>query len=747
MRSNRLVYETVFITILLTVAAITPLKAGVPQFWEVSRQEDITKGNARGVSISATGAITLAPAFTLVYDTKEAYIWSSASDDKGNIYLGTGHEGRVFKVDSSGTGRLLFDAPELDVTSLATDPAGNLYAGTSPDGKIYKITPDGKSSVFFDPPDKYIWALAFDVASSTLYAGTGTKGIIYKIDQTGKGSVLVDTIETNIMSLALDKSGALIAGTDPTGLVLRITADGKMFALLDSPLQEIHSLAVRPDGYILALGISAQAGPAQRTTPAAITSGASSGEAVVTISASDDQDNTVTLSTSQSTDLSGLLSTPKGQGSKSAVFMINPEGTAEALWSTRDAVGFSMKLLSDGRVLVGTGSKGRIYRVESDRTSTVLIQSPEDQTSTIISAGDKLYATSSNLGRLYRIGPDPVEEGTYTSQVKDAKFAALWGVISWRGIGNIELQTRSGNTENPDSTWSDWSAPYRMKTAERITSARARFIQWRATLRNNAPAGKTYVTADSQGASTQLQSVTVSYLPRNQAPDISSVSVLPAGVAFQEIPSPIDPSIAASGLDTQLFGVQSNLAPRRYYQKGARSIMWQGTDPNDDSLTYNVYYRAVNETAWHLLVESLSTAYYTIDASRLPDGAYFFKIVASDSLSNPQPLALTSDEVSSLVEIDNTPPVVKANGVNVNGLIAEVIFDASDSTSRIIKGEYSVDGGIWRMIFPVDGIADSTQESFKVRAELPGSGEHVIAFRCSDSSLNIGSAKVAVVAK
>src|SRR3989440_11081336 len=197
--------------------------ASGPVFWETSKQDDVLKGDARGVSISENGAVTLAPAYSLVYDTKEAYIWSSTTDAAGNIYLGTGHDGKIFKVDATGAGQLLYDAPELDVTALATDTQGNLYAATSPNGKIYKITPTGQQSVFYDPPDKYIWSLVYDATTTTLYAGTGDKGIIYKIDPTGKAAVLADTNETNIVALAIDKQGNLIAGTDPGGLVLRIS--------------------------------------------------------------------------------------------------------------------------------------------------------------------------------------------------------------------------------------------------------------------------------------------------------------------------------------------------------------------------------------------------------------------------------------------------------------------------------------------------------------------------------------------
>ena len=156
------------------------------------------------------------------------------------------------------------------------------------------------------------------------------------------------------------------------------------------------------------------------------------------------------------------------------LFRILPDGGSDVIWRSDTTVGFGLKPLADGRVLIGTGSKGRIYQVGADRSHTLLIQSPEDQTSTIIAVGDSLYATSSNLGRLYRIGRDSVTEGTYVSPVRDTKFAGQWGAINWRGAGSVQIQTRTGNTETPDLTWSEWSAPYTQMSGEPISSPRAR---------------------------------------------------------------------------------------------------------------------------------------------------------------------------------------------------------------------------------------------------------------------------------
>ena len=185
------------------VAYVPASFAGGPVFWEIGSRADVEKGDAVGVSIADNGRITLAPKLEMVYDTKEAYVWSSAADSAGNVYLGTGHEGRVFKVDATGKGSMILDTTELDVTALAVDAQNNVYAGTSPNGKIYRITPDGKSAVFFEPKEKYIWSLVFD-KTATLYAGTGEKGKVFKIAADGKGTVLVDTDETHIMSLAIE---------------------------------------------------------------------------------------------------------------------------------------------------------------------------------------------------------------------------------------------------------------------------------------------------------------------------------------------------------------------------------------------------------------------------------------------------------------------------------------------------------------------------------------------------------------
>ncbi len=711
---------------------IISVSAGGPVFWRVNSRVEVEKGDARGVSIADNGMIQLAPSLVEVYDTKQAYVWSSVTDSLGNIYLGTGNEGRIFKVDANGKGALLYKTTELSVMALTVDGRGNLYAGTAPDGKVYRIAPNGQAQVFFDPKTKYIWSLAFD-PQGRLLVGTGDRGTIYRVNPNGEGEPLVKTTQSNITTLGIDSSGNIIAGTEPGALVLRISPEGKAFTIFDSSQREVRDLAFGKAGelYVLTLADSAGAG---LTNPAPV----APATPVVT---SADEGLTITISDVQPVEVTGVSATATASAAssaqpKSALYKVDAMGASDLLWESREAVAFSIALDGNGRALIGTGQKGRIYSIGYGQNPLLLTQSSEAQTSRFIRSGNRVYAAASNLGKLFRLSEETSVSGIYTSSVRDALTTATWGRISWVGEGAIELQTRSGNTANPDSTWSDWSAPVTSPDGETIKSPPARFVQWRATLKRH-------------GDSPRLREVTVSYLPRNQAPRITSLNVLPTGVNLQAaVPQgQIDSGSEQAGVEAAPPSPAVQIPPRRTFQRGAISLQWQAEDRNGDSIEYSVHYRNASGTEYYPLKTGLRDNYYTIEPNALPDGRYVFRIKASDALSNPTNLALQDEQETEPVEIDNTPPSVTADQPIVNGRQVEVVFRASDLTSIIRRAEYQVDGEGWKSIFPVDGIADSKREEFRVNVTLPDSRLHVIAFRAFDGNANVGSAQVSLSGK
>jgi hypothetical protein len=719
--------------LLFSLAVADALAVG-PVFWRVNTRIEVEKGDAQGVSIADNGLLTLAPPLSEVFDTRQAYIWSAVSDAAGNIYLGTGHEGRIFKVDSQGKGTLLFKTPELEVMALALDAKGNLYAGTAPDGKVYRVTPAGETQVFFDPKAKYIWSLAFD-AQGRLLVGTGDKGIIFRVSPDGAGTILANTTQTNVTALGVDSAGNIIVGTDPGGLVLRISPEGRVFTLFDSSQREVRELAFGGKGEILVLTLAESVGAgASNAAPPAAASPANStpGDEGVTINIGDVQ----VLDAVSSTGTAASGTSGGSTQAKSALYRLDANGAAETLWESRDTGGFALTMTADGRVLVGTGQKGRIFSVTAGQKPLLLTQSTEGQTARFIRSGERLYAATSNLGKLFRIGAGSSASGTYTSAVRDAQIVATWGRLTWAGEGDVELQTRSGNTAAPDSTWSDWSTTIRSTDGEQIKSPRARFIQWRATLKNTGTVAP------------RLREVTVSYLPRNIAPRVTSVTILPIGVALQPVPQPqTDPGAEQAGLDPQALGGSVPIPPRRVFQRGAISLQWQVEDRNGDTLESRLYYRAAAGGDYFPLKTELRENYFTIEPNALPDGRYVFKIVVSDSPSNPSDLALSDDQETEPVEIDNTPPAVTMAKPSISGMAATVEFQVTDATSVIRRAEYQLDGGEWQSVYPVDGIADSRREDFRVKVNLPDSRAHALAFRVFDSNANVGSAQLQLKAE
>ncbi|MCA1630576.1 MAG: hypothetical protein LC785_03455 [Acidobacteria bacterium] len=728
------------LSLVLVALSAPTARAGGPVVWETDTREEMLKGEARGVSVTDAGALMLAPRFTQVFDTEQAYVWSSASDSQGNVYLGTGHDGRIFRVGSDGKGALFHDTAELDVSALVVGKDGALYAGTSPEGKVYRITADGKAAEYFDPPDKYIWSLAV-MSDGALAVGTGDQGKIYRARAAGakpQDSLLIDINETHVISLASDAQGNLVAGTDPGGLVLRVSPQGKAFALFDSPLREIHSIAPAADGslYVLALSDAASGGRSQPSTPSASSSGAGSQGTTVTSSVVVEEAGGGQTAQFGAQPQATARSRSDLSTARSAVFHLLSDGGSDVLWSSPTATAFSVAPRPAGGALIGTNDKGRVYMVTDDGRDTLLVQSSEDQISSFVVRGAEVFAASSNQGKLFRLDNAPAGEGTYESPVRDAKFNAAWGRIWWRGRGAVELQTRSGNTERPDTTWSDWSAPYRAPAGEAITSPRARFIQWRAVLR--APSGA--------GEAARVEDVSVAYLPRNVAPEVLSITTLPVGVALlPAIVMQTDPNVEASGIDPSIFGPTPQVPARRAYQRGALSLQWQAEDRNGDSLEYAIYYRSLGEGSFRLLKDHLRDNFFTVDGAALGDGRYVFRVVATDAPDNAVGAALSGERTSEPVEVDNTPPVVRAAGeARIAGERVTLSFVAEDAGGMVKRADVSVDGGAWRAVFPDDGIADSPRETFTLDLPLAGAGEHTVALRGFDASGNMGNARVVV---
>jgi hypothetical protein len=256
--------------------------------------------------------------------------------------------------------------------------------------------------------------------------------------------------------------------------------------------------------------------------------------------------------------------------------------------------------------------------------------------------------------------------------------------------------------------------------------------------------------------------VSLAYLPANVAPVIDGIAIQDAGIRAQS-PAGISPNQPApvtlkmplssniSGvLITQITSPQRfEPPPQGFVQKGYRSAVWTAHDDNDDDLRFAVYYRGESEREWKLLKDNLDQRFYSWDTTTLPDGAYYLKIIASDSVSNPPAVALSTERESERFEVDNTPPVIEGLKVlmgsvqssRIVAVVHSIQFTARDATSAIDHAQYSLDGSEWILVSPSNGISDAPVEQYNFVLPPLSSGEHTLAVRVYDRFENIGSAK------
>jgi WD40 repeat protein len=713
----------------LVLVAATAVHAALPTFWQVSTETDLLRGEFENLSIDAYGRLTLGPTTTPVYESSVPFLWTLLSAPDGSVYAGSGNDGQVFRIDASGASSVFFDADELEVHALARAPDGAIYAGTSPDGRIYRVDAKGGASVFFDPADRYIWSLAVD-PSGVVYAATGDKGVIYRITPDGTGVPFYETKATHAMSLAFDADGRLLAGTDSPGRVFRIDASGRPFVLLDSGYSEIHRLRVTESGVIYALAVRGRA----RSGGGATAGATSTAPPVATVSTEITGVSVAGASADETTTRTSAGGTAAG-----AVFRITPDGAWETIWESGDDTPYDVAFEGERDLLVATGGEGKIYRLSGDPYHPTLVARADAEQVTALAAGaggQVLFATS-NPGKVFRLGSARADRGTYLSDVRDAQTIATWGAIRWHATvpadTSVEISTRAGNTRTPDETWSEWSPPYPDREGSAITSPRARYLQWRATL------------TGASGTAPLLTSVTAAYLPRNLRPRVTSITVHPPGTVFQR-QYPADPEIAGFEGDTperRALARAQGATPgvtlgRRGYEKGLLTFAWQADDPNRDTLTYDVLYRQEGETAWRSLQHGLTDRILVWDTTSVPNGRYVVRVVASDAPTNSPDTALTGATESTAFDIDNAAPVITLGSVRREGDRSVVTFEVRDDDSVVQKAEYSLDGNRWVTVYPADGIVDSRLERFELVLEGEARTRGVI-LRATDALNNVAN--------
>lgn len=762
--------------------------------WTQSSFEEFEQGTAKGVAVRSDGGLELAPAFTALSTTPATYIWALTSDGQGNVYAASGSPARVYRITPDGKVSVIFDPKELQVQALVLGKDGALYAATSPDGKVYKITRTGgapkkaadgaasspganappaeatraetamdtnySAAEFFDPKTKYIWDLALD-SEGRLYVATGDRGEIFRVTRTGESAVFFKSDEAHIRVLSFGPKGNLYAGSDGSGLIYRISPQGEAFVLYSAPKKEITALALDEAGNIYAAGVGEKRGAQPAGMPAQPPSaGGFPFSATATANPGQQPQPGAPPGMQPGPPAAPIFPPSFGASGGAEVYQISPDGSPKRVWGSREDIVYALALDSQGRLLAGTGNKGRVYVIQNNGDFTALLKASATQVTGFAKAPNGgLYAATSNLGKIFALGSAPQAEGTYESDVFDARIFSRWGRVEVRGRGDFDIYARSGNVDNPDRNWSPWQKADITKDAP-LDAPAARFIQWRAVLRPGATPAR-------------ITSVGVNYRPKNVAPAVDDVAVQ-VGARFQQLPrqsggDDSGPISVGGGRDPQtLPQPPMEISPPAFRDRESIALKWQARDENDDRLAYSIYYRGDGESTWKLLRDELTDKYYSTETALFPDGGYVAKVVASDAPSHSPEDTLTDEKESTRFEIDTTPPVIADLHAARDGESLRVTFRASDGFSPIARAEYSIDAGAWQFVEPVGEISDSKSENYdftvpvkpveeppargggqapKKKSAKPADSEHVVVVRAYDRFSNLATAKTVIRAK
>jgi hypothetical protein len=727
--------------------------AATSTVWEVNGFADFLKGRPVNLALSADGVLQPGPAVRWSTALDQPALWSIAPAPDGSMFASTGHSGKVYRVAANGVASLAWSAPQSEVFALASDANGILYAGSSPSGSVFRIEGSSAKEIW-RPPAKYIWALKLG-REGELYIATGEPGRVYRLAPgAGSAELYYETGQANVTALAIAANGHVLAGTDPNGLLDEISAAGKANMLYDSSLPEIRAIVSDAKGnlYVAAMGgaLSTRTGGAYpgatstatvvNSTPTVITvseakeSGVTPDNDQSGVKVSSDT-NKVSAAAQASAAVASNSVTEVSGVEKSAIYRISPGGAVETVRTSKDDNVYDLMLAGDD-LLFSTDENGRIYRWH-DHQTTLIAEPGNGETTRLAEVRGSLYAAMSNPARLFAFGAPGSAPSSYESQVHDSISVAHWGHLQWHGMGvGVSFRTRTGNTARPDATWSAWSEPITDAANSLLKSPPARFVQWRAE----------WPVASSAAIST----VDIPYLPQNGPPALHSITVTSiVATNPQKSGSPAANSSSAYSITVTDTGeapaassASSATQSVSHLQSTQTQVSWQADDPDGDKLVYSLYFRAEDETNWHLIRSRMFENSLLLDPDVFADGRYYFKVVASDSPANAGEYAQQAQIVSAPVLIDNTPPLVTLQNVKRDGNLLDVDIEADDKTSPLRLCEYSIDAGFWQPVEAVEGVTDSPREHFHLHLDSLHPGEHLLVVRVYDSANNAGLARV-----
>ncbi len=161
---------------------------------------------------------------------RNEHVFAMALDVAGRLLIGvSGQAGKLVRLAQEP--EVVFEDDRVQyIFAIATDQDDNIYLGTGPEGLVFRLDPFCQNSeIVYEAKDKSILSLA--VHDGMVYAGSDERGLVYKIDPaTKRASILYDSEQNEVPAILVDESGVVYAvSTSAQAAQMQLKASGLSF--------------------------------------------------------------------------------------------------------------------------------------------------------------------------------------------------------------------------------------------------------------------------------------------------------------------------------------------------------------------------------------------------------------------------------------------------------------------------------------------------------------------------------------
>lgn len=677
-------------------------RATRPEVHTVAGYGDLAGGELEGTAVDGRGFVHLGVDHDEWVGDLPGPVLALTRAGDGKLYVATAAPGRVWRVTKGSDPELIADLKKPLVTALLPIGRGSLVALSAPDGGAHLIQlASGKAPTVVEAKDVKM-LLGGAVYEDRVYAvGGGDEGVLLRWRVGDKAFERLATVkEKHLRSVAVQKArkGArVVVGGGDEGVVYD-WENGRLRALVDSKASEVTALALGRDGRVFAAIVD---------TDKKLSDGATDRDE------EEDEDDE---------------EEDKPRKVKSSeVLSIAPNGRVDVLWQSKSHGAYALALTDkDSRLLLGTGASGRVYDVDPKgrrRASIVLRTDGHDEVTVVVPDRAGVLLGTAHPGGVVALGRTARPRGVYLSKVLDSKSIARYGAASVDATlpagARVLVSVRTGNTDEPDDTWSRFAKPV---VSEGVLAVeRGRYAQLRLELERGTK-GEPIV----RGAR-------IAYLEDNRPPEIAKIQVLHPGwrvVATERDPSdsrsvtfgssPFKRYLEESG--SQLPTMDDRPSGKQKWTPGWRTIYAYVEDPDKDALRYRWSLGRVapdgRVPTWREVKDWSDEPFYSYEAARMADGEYRMRVEVDDAPTNGPARALADDGESPTFKVAHArPKFITASATKVkNGFRVRLQVRAELPLAGVRCSAGAED---WIPVDSIDGIVDTTTESFDARVEGP----------------------------